>query len=251
MKRLGNHLKLHYLNIRKSFLIFWAVVLGIVILNLALAVIFSADQVPIGIYRVIVGDETYQPFVVFVMMSVYIYMFLEAPGVFTETYGFVIGLGSTRKHYYLGLIAFFLLLAAAMAVVLGLLFGLVTLLYKSFELEQVNFLQLFQHYQGGSGLFPHMVFYFSLLAAATALRSTLNLLYYRNGKVFWLYVLVAASTLLIFPTIRQWAWDFILFFALERSLPLFTLKMLGLTALLFLCGWPVVRKAAVRAPAGS
>ena len=251
MKYLRGHLKLHYCDIRKSFAIFWLVVLAVFTLNLATMAVFGKDG-NIGLtFTTTIGDQVYDysTFLGAVLFSVLIYLLIGCFGTLSESYGFAIGLGSARRDYYGGLVLSYLIVAAAISVILIFIYLVEGAAYNHLDREQLNMLRMI--FQGSDGMFHHLAFYFTLFTVAIAMFSLLAVLFYRIGRVFWLFLLVVFFALVLIAPLREWAWEFVRFFSAERSFALFNLKLLGLAAVLFICGWPVIRKAEVKAPAGA
>jgi hypothetical protein len=226
-------LKLHMIDSKFSYTIFWSILITVSIV----AVLLVASMTKGSLYF---GSN----------IAVYIYLMIHAKVALKETFPYALGMGSTRKHYYLGTILFYILFAVLTASIQNLFNITGEFLFRLINLESIHLTHLgLLDALAGHGW---LIFWFDVLMALfiITLSHFIACIDYRYGLIPVLILLGFILLSIITPGLQD-IW-FNLFNLLSHVHWVFifsSLFLLSITAL-FSLDWLVLQRASITSARG-
>ncbi|NLM42610.1 MAG: hypothetical protein GX201_01100 [Clostridiales bacterium] len=168
MNRIQSHLKVHYVNSKKSFVIFWSIMFAISIIGI-LITLYSRSK---GFKGTITINH---------MPAVVIFGAISGLVSYNETLPYMLNMGITRKSFILGFIAYNIVLSLVLSILFVLLTLWETLAYNllGFTSQQIGHI-----FTGVEGVFSRAWLCFIITLAATVIFTLIASIYYKKGMMF-------------------------------------------------------------------
>lgn len=192
-----SNLKAHRLNFIAGLSVFW----GIVFLVMALSIVVNiTTDMSVGLFVVQHNDDITREVSVVAasFVAIVIYMIVVGLALLPETYSFYIGMGSSRKNYYKGLVTVLVLVSLINALIHSTAFGVESLILAQTRLQQLDYLNVcgFQ-----LSLVSLTVIQWLIFTATGAVFTFVAALLYRfRGRNTLVAMAVVGAILLVFPT---------------------------------------------------
>jgi hypothetical protein len=221
--------KLFVLDSQKAFIIFWSILL----LSTAAAILLSLSY---SVIRMSFGSN----------IAVSIFLMIFAMHTVKETFPFALGMGSTRKAYYLGTILFFVLVATLTALLQSLYSVSLEFLLNLLGIEQITFvnLGLLERFEGQYLLI--ILFDFLIGLFLISLFYLIATIQYRFGLLPLLVLAVLSLLAAMLPEVQNLFISLVDIYTLSNGLTLLSLIFLVNIAVFFLLGWLVIRRSAIK-----
>lgn len=181
MNRIKSHLKMHYLNLKKSFAIFWSIMFAISVLGILIALYARSRG-----YNGSISIHNLPAVVIFGAISGLVS--------YNETLPYMLNIGVTRKNFILGFAVYSIVLSLILSVIFTFLTLWETLIYNllGFSSQQIG-----QIFTGVEEVFARTWLCFIITLAATVFFTLIASIYYKKGMMF-IFGIGALIMLLIF-----------------------------------------------------
>jgi len=190
MNKIKSQLKMHYINSKLSFIIFWSIMLSISVLGILISIFLRSR----GYHGVIVTNN---------FIAVVVFGAISGLVAYNETLPYMLNMGITRKSFVFGFIAYNIILSIVLSILFALLTLLEGLVYNllGFTSQQMDHL-FFSAFSKGE-ILERVLLYFAITLVATAFFTLVGSIYYKKGMMF-LFGLGALIMLLMFiPGVPQ------------------------------------------------
>ena len=236
MSKIKAQLKMYYINSKKSFIIFWSIMLAISVLGLAIVLYLRSKGHS--------GDFSTNN-----ISAVVIFGAISSMVVYNETLPYILNMGCTRKDFVIGFMSY----NAVLSLVLSILFNILVLSeYFIYKVLGFN-----PHILGyvGNGISLSQVWYNILLQAAfllavVALFGLLSCINYLKGMMYLFGIGAVVILLMFFSEVRAAALKAIMFIAMafvgEISSYRLILYSLVFSALCYAVMYPIARISQVK-----
>ena len=239
------NLKAHQLGFLPGVLIFW----GIVFLVMAGSLIVNlTTEASVGLFvsHTVEGVSREVSVVAAAFIAVMIYMTVIGLALLPENFSFLIGLGSSRRAFYAGLISAITLAALANAVIHSAAFGLESLILARTSLTQLDYLNVygFQLNLFSLTFIQWLIFTavgaFFLFVAAVIYR-------FRSRNALIAFVALATTSVILTVNLGISTWGRLFrWLTNNANLYQFSGKLLVITLISWGLGWLVVRRMEAR-----
>ena len=240
-----SNLKAHRLNFVPGVLIFW----GIVFLVMALSIVINiTTEASVGLFvsHTVEGVSREVSVVAAAFIAVVIYMVVLGLALLPENFSFLIGLGSSRRAFYTGLITAITLAALANAVIHSAAFGLESLILAQTRLTQLDYLNVYGFQLNLLSLTFVQWFIFTAVGAFFLFVAAVIYRFRSRNALIALVTLAAVSVVLPFSLgISVWGRLF-RWVATNASIFQLSGKLLLITLISWGLGWLVVRRMEAR-----
>ncbi len=253
MEGLKRQFKYQFMDLKKAFIIFWVIVIAINILLYFLNTKVGSNG-SFGTSEIITkinadGQVTtirYLSVASSNIIAIGIFIIVCCMVMYYECFPIAIGFSSTRKNFYIGVLVHNIILSFAMAVIEGILLKLDRYIIKAMGEQTLDKFLMFNLKTSNVLYIISVLFLIFLLLCSVF--NLLGAILYKWGYKFWIGFFIvwmiianmfASELILIFKN----AIDSILKF---DGLPLFSVKIILTSAVLYVLGWPLIRRIAVR-----
>lgn len=176
-------LKMHYINSKKSYVIFWSIMLGITVLGFMIA-LYLRNRGYTGNFN---GNN---------MPAVIIFGAISSMVAYNETFPYVLNMGSTRKNFVINFAAYNILLSLILSVTFTILSLVESFVNKLLGFSNKYIGQIIMDFSLTEILYK-IVICFSFTLAISALFALIAGIYYKKGMMF-LFGIGAAIMLIMF-----------------------------------------------------
>ncbi|SHI79847.1 hypothetical protein [Lutispora thermophila] len=234
MNRIKSHLKMHYLNSKKSFVIFWSIMFAISALGILISIYFKSR----GYESVIITNS---------IVAVVIFGAVSGMVCYNETLPYMLNMGITRKDFIFGFAIYNILLSLIMSVIYTLLSIWEWLMYKLLGFNYEHFGQFFS---GVKGIFEMTWICFLVTLCATVLFTLIASIYYKKGMMFLFGIGALIMLLMFIPGVTQAVFGFLESLVLScaggKGYIMMTLYSLAFFLLCYLIIYPLARTSQIK-----
>ena len=236
-----SNLKAHQLNFLPGLFIFW----GIVFLVMAFSIIINiTTDASVGLFVAHTTDGVTREVsvVAAAFIAVAIYMIVLGLALLPESFSFLIGLGSSRKGFYAGLVTALTLAALINAVIHSAAFGLESLILAQTRLTQLDYLSVYGFQLNLFSLtFVQWLIFTAIGAFFLFVAAAIYRFRSRNALIALIAVATASVVLPVNLGVSTWGRLF-RWITTNASLYQFSGKLLLISLLFWGLGWLVVRR---------
>ena len=201
MSNMKTQLKMHYINSKKSFVIFWSIMLAITVLGFGIALYLRSKG-----YN---GNFTTNN-----LSAVVIFGAVSSMVAYNETLPYILNMGSTRKSFVLSFAAYNMLLSLVLSIILSVVSVLEHSVYKMLGFTESTIGNMVIG-SSISSIFSNLWLCFAVTLVAAALFALIAAIYYLKGMMF-LFGMGAVIMLLMFiQEVRMAAFHALEFIALN------------------------------------
>lgn len=236
MNRVSSQLKMHYVNSKKSFIIFWSIMLAISVLGILVSVYVRSR----GYDGIIIKNN---------IIAVVIFAAVSGLVSYVETLPYLLNVGITRKSFVLGFIVYNTVLSVVLSAVFVLLTLLESLAYKLLGFTNLQMTLFFTTFSITEILVTFLL-YFAIILAITALFTLMGSIYYKKDGMFLLGLGTLILLIMFIPgvaakilTIMEYL--VLSLFGEKNYLPLI-LFSIGLFVICYLIIYPLARTSQIR-----
>lgn len=194
-------LKMHYINSKKSFAIFWSIMFAITIIGFAVS-LYIRSRGYNGRFTI---NNT---------PAVVIFASLSSVVSYNETFPYVMNMGKTRKNFVLSFAAYNILLSLILTAFITILSLFESSVYRLLGFSKENIGQMMESFSV-TEIFPQMVIYFAVTLAAAALSALIGGIYYKKGMMFLFGIGALIMLLMFIPGVRVSAFKAMEFIILD------------------------------------
>lgn len=245
MMNIRAHSRFYYYYARKALGFFWAICLGIAVINILLGVRFNFQGSNMGVNHTINGVSS-SSIVMGFLIPMAIYAVVTGINTLPETLPHLLSMGTTRRNAYTGILCYYGALSLVMTVIM---MGMLVLEKQLYPLLGWNHLEVgaMMGGMGVTGVLPFGAFLFTVLITllallnfASAMFNYFNSAWMKFGMIpVIIFLLINSKTRGLLFTLFQWivgdGWVFSI-----------SLKLLGIALGLSVMAWPLIRRSEFR-----
>lgn len=188
MSNIKTQLKMHYINSKKSFFIFWSIILAITVFGFVIALYLRSQGYT-------------DKFTTNNIVAVVIFGAVSSMVAYNETLPYILNMGSTRRSFVFSFAAYNMLLSLVLSVIFSILSILERLVYKMLGFTE-SFIGNMSVTSSLSNILSNLLLCFAVTLAAAAIFALIAGIYYLKGMMF-LFGMGAVMMLLMFiPGVR-------------------------------------------------
>lgn len=170
MNSMKAQLKMHYMNTKKGFMIFWAIIAAITVIGMLIALYLRS--------------EGYNgKFTVNNMPGVVLFGSVSSMVAYYETMPYALNMGRTRKNFVLSFAAYNVLLSLSLSVTLIVLSLVESSIYTLLGFSHIYIGQIILG-MGITEILSKLLLTFSITLAMSALFALITSIYYKKGMMF-------------------------------------------------------------------
>lgn len=209
-----------YTHMKRAFLIFWSILLGILILSLVASYILKGQD----------GIMTFA-----IALPMYFFSAIYGFTIVKKWLPYFLKVGATRRNIYIGIGLFFMGISASFALIAELVQQLGNLIVRALEIDIFSFLHLSMFFE--DAWYVRLIIDFTIMLILCSFMFLLGLLFYKYGLLISGIVLGSLFFGLIFSAFKGWILTFADYiqaidFHLFWQLALLALALYGLSWLL-------------------
>lgn len=189
MNRIKSHLKMHYINSKLSFIIFWSIMLAISIIGILVTLLVRSR----GYDGIIITNN---------FIAVVVFGAISGLVAYNETLPYMLNMGITRKNFVLGFIAYNIALSIALSIIFVLLSLWERLAYILLGITSQQIGKMFIDFSIGD-IFQKVCVYFAIILAVTAFFTLIGSIYYKKGIMFLFGIGALIMLLMFIPGVPQ------------------------------------------------
>ncbi|MEA4962890.1 hypothetical protein [Lutispora sp.] len=226
MSNIKTQLKMHYINSKKSFVIFWSIILAITVFGFGIALYLRSKGYT-------------DKFTTNNIAAVVIFGAISSMVAYNETLPYILNMGSTRKSFVFSFAAYNMLLSLVLSVIFSILSIFERLVYKMLGFTESSIGNMAVA-SSLSNILSSLLFCFAITLAAAAISALIASIYYLKGMMF-LFGMGAVMMLLMFiPGVRMAVFDALKFIVLSFIGSGGALKMLLFSLMVFLVCYIII-----------
>lgn len=197
MNKISAQLKMHYLNSRKSYEIFWSIMLAISILGFAIALYLRGKGYGGGL----TANN---------IIATLIFCAISSSVSYYETFPYTINMGCTRKDFTFGFMAYNFVLSLSLSIIFNLLIIFEYLLFKIAGFNPI-LIGYSDNVVTALRFFSNIMMNTTFLMAIAALFALLSGINYLKGKMYLFAIGGLLIVLMFIPNIRAMAFEILKF----------------------------------------
>lgn len=188
---------MHYLNSKKSYIIFWSIMVAISVLGFAIALYLKSN-----------GWSS--DFSTNNIAATIIFGSISSMVAYNETFKYTLNMGCTRKNFVLGFVVYNILLSLTLSIIFNILMINEFLIFKAMGLNASVF-----GYNISSliikQIWSNILLHAAIILAFAALSGLIASIYYLKGMMYLFGIGAAIIVLFFFPGVRAAAFEALMF----------------------------------------
>ena len=197
MSNLKAQLKMHYLNSKKSFIIFWSIMLAISALGFAIALYLRSNG-----YSSDFSTNNISATVIFGAISSMV--------AYNETFKYTLNMGCTRKNFVIGFMVYNIVLALVLSIIFNILMINEYLIFKAMSFN-ANIFGYTANSISIQHIWSNILLNAVTILAAAALFGLIASIYYLKGMMYLFGIGAAVIVMFFFPGVRAAAFEALMF----------------------------------------
>lgn len=176
-----------YTHMKRAFMIFWSILLGILLLSLVVSYILKGQD----------GIMTFA-----IALPMYFFCAIYGYTIVNKWIPYFLKVGATRKNIFIGIGLFFTLVSLSFALIAELLYRVGNLIVKGLEIDIFSFLHLSMFFE--DLWYIRLMIDFTIMLTSFTFMFIVGLLFYKYGSLISGIVLAFFFFALIFSAFKGW-----------------------------------------------